>query len=131
MPCESACSAHCGLYRPLNLGDPSGGLLLSNNTPSDSQIATISTALDRARRELTRVQDALAILTAQHTELKDFLQKHGSVVSRRLPNEMLSEIFLHCVDAAATFDPVHNGAWVLARVCRRWRSVALTTSELW
>ncbi|KAJ7649910.1 hypothetical protein FB45DRAFT_997123 [Roridomyces roridus] len=50
---------------------------------------------------------------------------------RRFPNEMLSEIFLRCVDAAATFDPVHNAGWALARVCQRWRSVALTTPDLW
>ncbi|KAJ7649947.1 hypothetical protein FB45DRAFT_6030 [Roridomyces roridus] len=131
MPCNSTCSTHCHLFRPLNLGDPSEGLLLSNTIPSDLQIATISTALDKAKQDITRVQDAIALLSAQRAELNEFIRLQGSVVSRRLPNEMLSEIFVRCVDADATFDPVHNAGWVLARVSRRWRSVALTTPDVW
>ncbi|KAJ7605418.1 hypothetical protein FB45DRAFT_672653, partial [Roridomyces roridus] len=90
-------------------------------------------AIETARVDLARVQDALAILTAQRTEFEDFIRKNESVVSplRQLPNEMLSEIFVRCVDIDATFDPVHNAGWVLSRVCQRWRSVAVTTSKLW
>ncbi|KAJ7649966.1 hypothetical protein FB45DRAFT_886452, partial [Roridomyces roridus] len=81
--------------------------------------------------DLGRVQDAIALLSAQRTELNEFIRKQGSLMLRRLPNEMLSEIFVRCVDADATFDPVNNAGWVLARVSRRWRSVALTTPDLW
>ncbi|KAJ7649929.1 hypothetical protein FB45DRAFT_1075748 [Roridomyces roridus] len=132
MHCDSSCSTHC-LYRPLNLSSPSEDLVSSNDAPSSLQAAEFCSAIERARKDLARVQDALAILTAQRTELEDFIRENESVVSllRQLPNEMLSEIFLRCVDVAAPFDPVHNDAWVLARVCQRWRSVAVTTSQLW
>ncbi|KAJ7605416.1 hypothetical protein FB45DRAFT_1069376 [Roridomyces roridus] len=133
MPCDSSCSTHCGLFGPLDLGDPSDGLVSSNDAPSSLQIDTISAAIGKAETHLVRVKEAIAILTAQGNELEVFLQNHRAVMSplRRLPNEMLSEIFLRCMDFDAPFDPVRNEAWVLARVCRRWRSVASTTSHLW
>ncbi|KAJ7621466.1 hypothetical protein FB45DRAFT_1032716 [Roridomyces roridus] len=133
MPCDSSCSAHCNLFRPLNLGIPSGGLVSSNDIPSDLQVAAISSAIEKTQTDLARVQDAIALLVTQRTELEGFIRMNEAVVSplRRMPNEMLSEIFRLSSNVTAPFDPAHNHAWVVARVCRRWRSVAVTTSELW
>ncbi|KAJ7649942.1 hypothetical protein FB45DRAFT_886403, partial [Roridomyces roridus] len=134
MPCDSSCSTHCGLFGPFDLGNPSDGLVSSNDGPSQRQIGVISAAIGRAETHLARVKEAITLLTAQGTELEAFLQSRRAMLESPvggLPNEMLSEIFLRCVGFDAPFDPVHNEAWVLTRVCRRWRSVASTTSHLW
>ena len=48
-----------------------------------------------------------------------------------LPNEILIEIFVACVEAVKfTLDP-KSAPWVLARVCRLWRNICLATPVLW
>ncbi|KAK0491702.1 hypothetical protein EDD18DRAFT_539348 [Armillaria luteobubalina] len=53
---------------------------------------------------------------------------------RRLPPELLSEIFIWCSSLYGRYrrslDPraLH---WTLSRVCRKWRSVAIGTPEIW
>ncbi|KAJ7646501.1 hypothetical protein FB45DRAFT_1098284 [Roridomyces roridus] len=69
----------------------------------------------------------------------DFLDNtHKSILSplRRLPNELLAEIFTMVIRDTLRFDnnvprPWSQPPWTLARVCRRWTAVALGTSSLW
>ncbi|KAJ7603738.1 hypothetical protein FB45DRAFT_1085621 [Roridomyces roridus] len=58
-----------------------------------------------------------------------------ATITHRVPDDMLTEIFLHYVERDVfapqpTWVDVNN-AWVLARVCRRWRDVALSSPRLW
>ena len=58
----------------------------------------------------------------------------GQSVSIDLPNEILIEIFLACVDDEAvdcTLDSIKSAPWVLASVCRLWRNICLATPALW
>ncbi|KAF8874601.1 hypothetical protein BD779DRAFT_249504 [Infundibulicybe gibba] len=50
----------------------------------------------------------------------------------RLPPEILGEIFLHCLPLGkrGTFSTRH-APWLLTKVCRSWRKVALSTPLLW
>ncbi|KAF8872280.1 hypothetical protein BD779DRAFT_349309 [Infundibulicybe gibba] len=50
----------------------------------------------------------------------------------RLPLEVLGEIFLHCLPPGkwGSFSARH-APWLLTKVCRSWREVALSTSLLW
>ncbi|KAK0207282.1 hypothetical protein IW262DRAFT_1282243 [Armillaria fumosa] len=54
--------------------------------------------------------------------------------SRRLPPELLTEIFLRCSSLcdrrSSPLDP-HGLPWTLSHVCRKWRAVAIATPELW
>ncbi|KAJ7613914.1 hypothetical protein FB45DRAFT_886029 [Roridomyces roridus] len=128
--CDHPCSMNCGASQPPV--SPLPELLASNDIPSELQTAPILDAIQKAKTELARVQAAIANLTAQRAELDDFIQRHTSVVGLRcFPNELLSEIFLRCVDYHSHFDPLTNGPWVVARVCRRWRAVAFSCPRLW
>ncbi|KAL0064188.1 hypothetical protein AAF712_008910 [Marasmius tenuissimus] len=51
----------------------------------------------------------------------------------KLPNEMLAKIFQHCVGADASGHALSGRAvtWVLARICRRWREIVISTPALW
>ncbi|KAJ7639236.1 hypothetical protein FB45DRAFT_1001170 [Roridomyces roridus] len=43
---------------------------------------------------------------------------------------MLAEIFTHCVDRTTPLN-VDAGEWVISRVCRKWREMAIACPHLW
>ncbi|KAK0240803.1 hypothetical protein EDD85DRAFT_379057 [Armillaria nabsnona] len=55
---------------------------------------------------------------------------------RRLPDDILSENFSHCVPAldaemtSSSLDP-HQSPWTLSQICTSWRRVAVRTGRLW
>ncbi|KAJ7649711.1 hypothetical protein FB45DRAFT_1075307 [Roridomyces roridus] len=83
--------------------------------------------------DLARFESAIGHLAARRSELNDFIRKNSSILSaiRRFPGEILSQIFILCVGADDHLDPRHHAAWVVARVCRRWRAIAIDMPELW
>jgi hypothetical protein len=50
-----------------------------------------------------------------------------------LPNEIVSEIFMHFLAAYPLFPPLTGlrSPTLLTRICRRWREIALSTPALW
>jgi hypothetical protein len=61
-----------------------------------------------------------------------FYQKSLVAPIRRLPTEVLSEIFvIYVVADVETSSGVLHRQWYLAQVCRRWRHVVLNTPRLW
>ncbi|PBK87807.1 hypothetical protein ARMGADRAFT_444476 [Armillaria gallica] len=49
-----------------------------------------------------------------------------------LPPEILSKIFLLAVAGPySVLEPLHDGPWLLGRVCRRWRDIAWGYPALW
>ncbi|KAJ7613977.1 hypothetical protein FB45DRAFT_937602 [Roridomyces roridus] len=128
--CDALCSLHCVSTASLSSPFPE---LYSNGVPSDSQHAIISHSIQRAKEDLARVEAEIATLKAQRAELDKFIRDHTGMLSamRRFPNEIFGEIFSRCVDPDAAFDPLRNDVWILARVCQRWRAVALDIPKLW
>ncbi|KZP02648.1 hypothetical protein FIBSPDRAFT_711784, partial [Athelia psychrophila] len=59
-----------------------------------------------------------------------FAIAHKALVSplRRTPPEIFTQIFLHCVEENLEhpMTPIH-----LASICSRWRSIALSSPQLW
>ncbi|KAJ7589837.1 hypothetical protein C8J56DRAFT_585009 [Mycena floridula] len=120
-------------------------LLSSNNPPSqlqESQIeATVAEIYESLQGLDARIFDMQRILkelcqerarkTAELRDCKSILHP-----IRRLPNDILCEIFLSSIkgeqveDQETTLDPslMH---WVLPRVCSQWRSVGLSFPRLW
>ncbi|KII87665.1 hypothetical protein PLICRDRAFT_141587, partial [Plicaturopsis crispa FD-325 SS-3] len=87
--------------------------------------------------EVARMRDALDRAVTRRQLLVGFLQDHTGPLAdiRRVPPEILSEIFLQSISPAEeqTSFMRHSGRtpMILAQVCRRWRAVALSTSRLW
>jgi hypothetical protein len=50
---------------------------------------------------------------------------------RKFPAELLGEIFLLCVRSCSNAMSPLGPPWVFGKVCRRWRSVALSAPQLW
>ncbi|KAJ7471456.1 hypothetical protein B0H11DRAFT_1867745 [Mycena galericulata] len=110
-------------------------LLSSNTVPRDFQIPVILCAIEAAENEVKGIETefrGLGTLSDQamkrRSELETFVRTHRSMLSaiRRLPSEILSEIFIHSVGKQDGCRPR-----LAACVCTRWRDVALSTPRLW
>ncbi|KAJ7607908.1 hypothetical protein FB45DRAFT_763856, partial [Roridomyces roridus] len=117
-------------------------LLHSNEPPDSSEIAVLQSTS-------SRIDARLDVLDQEITRLKQLTEERALLVSygiqnkgilspmRRMPNEVLVEIFGLCVPSVK-FDglwacrfSMRRAPWVFTRVCRLWRTVALETPGLW
>ncbi|KAG1747853.1 uncharacterized protein EDB91DRAFT_1345052 [Suillus paluster] len=87
---------------------------------------------------LETVMDSTKNLHQQLVEKKDKITQsmnlHKKRVStfRRLPIELLCQIFVHCLPESNHLSPASNLApMLLTRICRRWREVAVGIPNLW
>ncbi|KAJ7193914.1 hypothetical protein GGX14DRAFT_378418, partial [Mycena pura] len=131
--CTHLCTAHCTDARPQPPQSPCIDLLSNNFAPrdrDDSQIHEIRNSIQSAEAGLAQLQATIARLTSQHAALQEFVDSHRGVACglRRFPNEILFEIFSHCIHP--TLPPCHALSSVI-RVCTRWRAVALASPSLW
>ena len=113
----------------------------TNYSPTNNQVAQIKEFLVQPLSDLTALdeqvraaQQALNALLAKQRKLKSQIDAHQALIHpiRRLPKELLQEIFLHCLPTAHL--PVMASAeapMLLTRVCRPWRDLALSTPTLW
>ncbi|KAL1687804.1 hypothetical protein GGG16DRAFT_61352 [Schizophyllum commune] len=103
-------------------------------SPSDpglgSSIAGFTTSIERQ----------VGILQPMLVELRELLRRaeHQSQLNdaflspvRRLPNEILADIFLLTVARDRPLFPRIRPDFAFSRVCQRWRAVALGTTALW
>lgn len=124
-------------------------LLCSNDPPKESELVDIRRGLSDQHKRL----EALEIRRMELAEAQKELQEDSSWTSgqladykaitqpiRRLPNVVLSELFLACIDSgedmlnsAKIVDSldVREMPWVLTRVCSRWRTRAISLPRLW
>ncbi|KAH7887151.1 hypothetical protein F5I97DRAFT_2021313, partial [Phlebopus sp. FC_14] len=89
-------------------------------------------------QKLYGVQAKLDALQAELRERKSRVQEsskfHRTLTSaiRRLPPEILGEIFLYCLPEYPYITQCHRYTpLVLTWVCQRWRSIAMATPQLW
>ncbi|KAJ7196808.1 hypothetical protein GGX14DRAFT_671962 [Mycena pura] len=140
--CGTACSTHCPPSKDFQLpASPCPELLITNSVPSDFQaneirqlILDTDAELSALGDEITRVQCALDRLELRRAGLRDFVKSHRPVVSvvRRIPRDILGEIFSHYLDASA-YPPSRLPTRLLhlVGVCDRWRTISLASPLLW
>ncbi|KAJ7195635.1 hypothetical protein GGX14DRAFT_316338, partial [Mycena pura] len=119
---------------------PCPELLVTNSVPSDVQINEINSFIGSTEAKISIINDQIAQmqrtldgLASRRAELQDLVQSHRSVVStiRRLPTDILGEIFLQYLSASRS--PVHSPKALshLVGVCERWCTITLTSPLLW
>ncbi|KAJ7147895.1 hypothetical protein C8R43DRAFT_524916 [Mycena crocata] len=116
-------------------------LLASNDAPCTMQSSLASAYIDQLECQISLADEAIVFLLRRRAELMEAASTHKAILSpiRRLPAEILGEIFSFAVDASFHFGdisevsgPASNHApWLLTRVCRHWAAVALATPALW
>jgi hypothetical protein len=118
---------------------PSAEMLNSSAIYSPAQtrefsktIGEMEADIARVDCEMFRLQEAMDHMQNERRKLESSLDEYRSLVApiRRIPPEMLSEIFLHCL-MDDTEILVAEAPLLLSFVCRRWRTVAISTPQLW
>lgn len=121
---------------------PCPELLLNNEVPSHFRALEIKHCIESVEvdicildAQIVRLQRLTAQLLTQRTELHDFAHGHRGTISavRRLPNEILTEIFLCCTDPEPPEWPCSSYETLLPvmQVCGRWRAAGLASPQLW
>ncbi|KAJ7094296.1 hypothetical protein C8R44DRAFT_645311, partial [Mycena epipterygia] len=141
MSCVSLCPVHCSPQKDFKSpASPYPELLSSTTVPSDFHISAIREVIDHAETEISardrsiaRLEHEIVEIGRQRAELEDFVNKHRGVVSamRRLPSEIMLEIFAYGADPPPCFNPRNCMSWRIIQVCSRWRAVALASPLLW
>ena len=114
-----------------------GGHYIASEFQAKMICDTISAAqadISRLDGEITRLNAVLDGLTRKRDALQTYTHLHTALVApiRRLPPEVLSEIFLHYNDENNISNFRLNTAPLqLGGVCSRWRTIALSTPRLW
>ncbi len=117
----------------------------SDYVPSASDVHQIKESLCAIEQEVQRYDDELFRLytlvaqrESEQRELKLNAEKCRSILApvRRLPNEMLSEIFAQCCkqsdeDVNCISETQTLSVMSISLVCSRWRSLAVSTKSLW
>ncbi|KAJ7168594.1 hypothetical protein C8R46DRAFT_1350218 [Mycena filopes] len=116
--------------------------LLVSDVPSDLDATEIRKAIDTAdehilvvEEEMARLQRALDEHSVRRRELGEFRRKQSSAFAfslfRKLPGELLEEIFLNCREGTFPRELRSDPKWILTRVCALWRAAATSMPSLW
>ncbi|KAJ7162491.1 hypothetical protein C8R46DRAFT_1104796 [Mycena filopes] len=106
----------------------------TNYVPLDPEIAQIRAHLVPHEAELARLEALILDLTAQRDRVRDYIGSHKALTSwpRRIPQDVLEEIFLRCMPTRrnAVMSPT-EAPLLLGRICSAWRTVAFSLPALW
>ncbi|KAF7317089.1 F-box domain-containing protein [Mycena chlorophos] len=120
---------YCSNEPPLDLEIPSLRLLEHD---LNEDLALLTEQISAAETRLEQLREQKKVVDSRKSALCGSLSP-----MRRLPAELLSEIFLwlqpHRSRMRPVFAPLNitTEPWPLMHVCRRWRSTASSTSALW
>ncbi|KAJ7610560.1 hypothetical protein DFH06DRAFT_1308685, partial [Mycena polygramma] len=118
------------------------GLLATNNTPSDLELALTRDAFDNDSVRINDLNAQIDVLSATLTRLvaerdgmADRLRKYTTVMApvRRLPPELVCEIFSWTLSQTKSSDdgPPDQPPWSLGHICQTWRDIAIHFPLLW
>lgn len=84
-------------------------------------------------QDISQLQAAIDKLNAKKALLDAYARGHQGTLSpiRRLPNEILSNIFTFCSTEDPSRSKAESTRWRLCRVNARWRQLALSHHQLW
>lgn len=117
-------------------------LLQTNDPPPDDLDATgtISDMMVRAADDIALAEKEIKSLRAQIREKKADIHCLGLVIDdcntvlspvRRLPTDVILEIFRAVVQERYDVFEITRGPWILTHVCKTWRTLACTYGALW
>jgi hypothetical protein len=109
--------------------------LFHTHLPSLSEASLIQSTLTNARSDIVLIDNVISMLSHRRETLHEYIWDHAAILSpiRRLPPEILGEIFKYCLPAynerAANADI--RATMLPSHVCGHWRRVAIATPMLW
>ncbi|KAK0462133.1 hypothetical protein IW261DRAFT_1374840, partial [Armillaria novae-zelandiae] len=118
-------------------------LLKTNAAPTPIEMQSLQATLSETPNRIAELDSLidsttslLRYLTNDRNQALENQANAKTILSpcRRLPNELLTDIFVRCLSARDQLDsPLKPGAfhWTLSHVCKKWRKVATGTPEIW
>ncbi|KAK0187567.1 hypothetical protein F5146DRAFT_1225992 [Armillaria mellea] len=123
----------------------------NNEPPSNAQENILRAELARRLESLSYIDKKITQLQTEleaHLHARDAISCEVDIIKiglhpiRRIPDDILTVIFEHCVrNPAKLLDSWHiydydslvtdDAPWTLSHVCRQWRAVTLNTARLW
>ncbi|KAF9016246.1 hypothetical protein BDZ89DRAFT_927118, partial [Hymenopellis radicata] len=119
--------------------------LHENHPPLDAELSAFRTIVEDTRSTLhdldSKIVQARELLVnlhsaRQHAQSRLDDTKFLLHPMRSIPNELLTEIFHHCIPKTYSLedpdvvDP-QGAPWLLTRVCHRWRELVINSPQLW
>lgn len=113
-------------------------ILETNVIPTDAEADAIAGIVSETKLILARLDDEisrgeaiLSRLKGEREELAVYISKHTALLSpaRRVPADVISEIFGHCVSEEYYANP--RPVLILGQTCSGWRNALLSTPKLW
>ncbi|KAG6897862.1 hypothetical protein C0992_010000 [Termitomyces sp. T32_za158] len=109
---------------------------VNHNILLHSQIQRGKVLLSHTEHSLSELDEVLNALIARRDAHKDLIHKYRIALAphKRLPPELLSEVFLHCISTTSSYSTPPNttaAPWVLGQVCAGWRTVSRADPRLW
>ncbi|KAK7054703.1 hypothetical protein VNI00_003166 [Paramarasmius palmivorus] len=98
------------------------------------KISEIEDIIRKPEEEIHALNDKISQLQTKRDKLQSFVDSHRSLLSpvRRLPRDLLAEIFLQCLPGdRLPIRSIGEAPLLLTTVCHTWREVAITTPRLW
>ncbi|KAF7375638.1 hypothetical protein MSAN_00452900 [Mycena sanguinolenta] len=123
------------------MSSPFATRLGTNYCPTDLEVLEIQSFLAEPTRrlksldaEIADLQKSIDKLIEERDGLKTYVDAHQALISpvRRLPRDIVQEIFLVCLPThrncvmSATEAPI-----LLGRICSAWRAISLSLPSLW
>ncbi|KIM41494.1 hypothetical protein M413DRAFT_149619, partial [Hebeloma cylindrosporum] len=116
-------------------------LLQNNDAPAEKTILEVAESLKvplnelrEIEKEIQRLNELMEIMNAKRRSIQKIIDDHNVILApaRRLPQDVLHEIFLNCL-------PTHRNPNVefsespllLTRICSSWRAIALSSPRMW
>ncbi|KAJ7031376.1 hypothetical protein C8F04DRAFT_1110980 [Mycena alexandri] len=92
-----------------------------------------SGALEKFDADIENARSVLKGLLREREDTHDTLEAHRTILSpiRRIPPEVLGEIFFHCLPKDTFFPSATRSPLLLTQISSNWRCVALATPSLW
>ncbi|KAJ2912228.1 hypothetical protein MD484_g8187, partial [Candolleomyces efflorescens] len=121
----------------MSSGSPFARHLNTNYVPSAIEIHHIRSLADEQQKVVDALNVEIEALVKRRDEHAKFVKEHSALLSpvRRMPNDILSLIFLFCLPSNLfQSSPTKSGdhpALVISAVCQRWRHLSLDTPLLW
>ncbi|KAJ7062329.1 hypothetical protein C8F01DRAFT_1137178 [Mycena amicta] len=113
----------------------------TNYCPTDDEIHEINNLLlepsheiQHLDRKIAEIQKSLDDVVRQRTRLTEYVDAHKALLSpiRRVPLDILSEIFISCLPTERNCVMSAGEAPILlGHICSYWREIALSTPLLW
>ncbi|KAF7367432.1 hypothetical protein MSAN_00805800 [Mycena sanguinolenta] len=146
----------CGKDHPPRaplIPSPFKSIITQKSMPTSSETASIHDFTAAIDAEILRREQAIDRLRCEVAVLHRLSDQHKSIIApiRRVPSELMAEIFLHLttIEASSANDtsssslanffekndevrPVlHRAPLIFGEVSRQWRTIALSTPTLW